>query len=283
VAYVGGLLADWAGWAIRSDHGPSGPRPGGHWRPHAGAGRWLSSQGQTGLEICGRLSQAACGLHRGWQRLGALIYGFLPEDLVVSVVKSAGVLAIPIAALIGTPLYLVRLRWCDRVLPVAEGMSNGAIIAFLITAVSISPPELIMLGALFKRKYIVAFAVTIMTLAAIITGYVSLYSSAAESSHGRAEEDRDHAGIGGLLLIVSGPGGQAGRAAPAAGHRNKPGIAAGVHGCFPAVAFLAGNGFGEHRRGAGDSGPLPKFGLGSLRRWSASASCLSAAHPRRMC
>jgi len=52
-----------------------------------------------------------------------------------------------------------------------KGMSNGAIIAFLITAVSISPPELIMLGALFKRKYIVAFAVT-MTLAAIITGYV---------------------------------------------------------------------------------------------------------------
>jgi len=48
---------------------------------------------------------------------GALIYGFLPEDLVVSVVKSAGVLAIPIAALIGTPLYLVRLRWCRSCTP----------------------------------------------------------------------------------------------------------------------------------------------------------------------
>ncbi len=50
-------------------------------------------------------------------------------------------------------------------------MSNGAIIAFLITATSISPPELIMLTAMFKRKYVVAFVVT-MIVGAIITGYV---------------------------------------------------------------------------------------------------------------
>ena len=51
-----------------------------------------------------------------------------------------------------------------------KGMSDGAIIAFLIAAMAISPPELIMLSAMFKRKYIAAFVVA-MIGAAIVTGY----------------------------------------------------------------------------------------------------------------
>jgi uncharacterized membrane protein YraQ (UPF0718 family) len=63
-----------------------------------------------------------------------------------------------------------ELAWLASSLSL-KGMSNGAIIAFLITATSISPPELIMLSAMFKRKYIVTFVVA-MIIAAIITGYV---------------------------------------------------------------------------------------------------------------
>jgi uncharacterized membrane protein YraQ (UPF0718 family) len=52
-----------------------------------------------------------------------------------------------------------------------KGMSQGAVIAFLITATTISPPEILMLSALFKKKYVFAFAAA-MVIGAIVTGYV---------------------------------------------------------------------------------------------------------------
>lgn len=107
----------------------------------------------------------------GGSAIGALIYGFLPEDLIVTYAGGASALAIPIAALIGAPLYLSAAAVIPIVYSLSlKGMSNGAIIAFLITATSISPPELIMLAAMFKKKYVITFVLT-MILGAIITGY----------------------------------------------------------------------------------------------------------------
>ena len=107
----------------------------------------------------------------GGSAFGALIYGFLPEDLVVRLAGGASLVAVPIAALIGAPLYLSSAAVIPIVYSLSlKGMSNGAIIAFLITATSISPPELIMLSAMFKKKYVAAFVVA-MIVGAVITGY----------------------------------------------------------------------------------------------------------------
>ncbi|MEM3388644.1 MAG: permease [Thermoproteota archaeon] len=52
-----------------------------------------------------------------------------------------------------------------------KGLSAGAVIAFLITATAISPPELIMLSGMFKKKFI-AFFIIMIVLESIVTGYL---------------------------------------------------------------------------------------------------------------
>jgi uncharacterized membrane protein YraQ (UPF0718 family) len=104
--------------------------------------------------------------------VGAFIYGFVPADLVATYAGGSNILAVPIAALIGVPLYVSIMP----IIPIIyslylKGLSAGAVIAFLITATAISPPELIMLSGMFKKKYI-AFFIVAMTLGAIVTGYL---------------------------------------------------------------------------------------------------------------
>ncbi|MGB9854551.1 MAG: permease [Candidatus Bathyarchaeales archaeon] len=104
--------------------------------------------------------------------IGAFIYGFVPADLIATYAGGSNILAVPIAALIGVPLYVSIIP----IIPIIyslyiKGLSAGAVIAFLITATAISPPELVMLSGMFKKKYI-AFFVVAMILGAIVTGYL---------------------------------------------------------------------------------------------------------------
>lgn len=104
--------------------------------------------------------------------MGALIYGFVPEDLLATYMGGSSLLAVPIAALIGVPLYVSIIPVIPIVLSLsAKGVSTGAVIAFMITATSISPPELIMLSGMFKRRYLALFVV-MMIVGAIVTGYM---------------------------------------------------------------------------------------------------------------
>lgn len=104
--------------------------------------------------------------------IGALIYGFIPEDFILKYAGGSGFWVVPIAALIGVPLYVNVAAVIPIIYSLSlKGMSEGAVIAFLITATTISPPELIMLSSLFRKKYIVAFTAA-MIIGAIVTGYV---------------------------------------------------------------------------------------------------------------
>ncbi len=103
--------------------------------------------------------------------VGALIYGFIPEQTILEYAGGTSLLAVPVAALIGVPLYVNVAAVVPIVYSLSlKGMSHGAVVAFLITATSISPPEIFMLAAMFKRKYVAAFAVA-MVIGAILTGY----------------------------------------------------------------------------------------------------------------
>ncbi len=104
--------------------------------------------------------------------IGALIYGFIPEDFILKYAGGSGFWVVPIAALIGVPLYVNVAAVIPIIYSLSlKGMSEGAVIAFLITATTISPPELIMLSSLFKKKYIAGFTIA-MIIGAIVTGYV---------------------------------------------------------------------------------------------------------------
>ena len=104
--------------------------------------------------------------------IGALIYGFIPEQVILEYAGGASVLAVPVAALIGVPLYVNVAGVVPIVYSLSlKGMSHGAVLAFLITATSISPPEILMLNAMFKKKYVVTFVLATI-IGAILTGYV---------------------------------------------------------------------------------------------------------------
>ncbi len=103
--------------------------------------------------------------------VGALIYGFIPEEFILRYAGGRGWLTVIIAALIGVPLYVNAAAVIPIIYSLSlKGMSQGAVIAFLITATTISPPEILMLSALFRRKYVIAFGAA-MVVGAIVTGY----------------------------------------------------------------------------------------------------------------
>lgn len=104
--------------------------------------------------------------------VGALIYGFIPEEFILKYAGGSGLFVVPIAALIGVPLYVNVAAVIPIIYSLSlKGMSEGAVLAFLITATTISPPELFMLSALFKKKYVFAFTIA-MIIGAILTGYL---------------------------------------------------------------------------------------------------------------
>ena len=103
--------------------------------------------------------------------VGALIYGLVPEEFIIRYAGGSSPWVVIIAALLGVPLYVNVAAIVPIIYTLSlKGMSNGAVIAFLITATTISPPELFMLSALFKWKYLIAFSIA-MVIGAIITGY----------------------------------------------------------------------------------------------------------------
>lgn len=106
--------------------------------------------------------------------LGSLIYGFMPTEVIASVASDENPFAIPVAAVIGIPLYIRA----EAVIPLsaalaAKGMGLGAVMALIIGSAGASLTEVILLKSIFKNKMIIAFLVVIISMA-IAAGY--LYS-----------------------------------------------------------------------------------------------------------
>ncbi len=104
--------------------------------------------------------------------IGALIHNFIPQEAVQGIVGKAGFFSVPIATLLGVPLY----GSCAAILPVAivlfqKGFPLGTALAFMMAVSALSLPEAIMLRRAMKLKLIAIFF-GITTLAIIFTGYL---------------------------------------------------------------------------------------------------------------
>lgn len=104
--------------------------------------------------------------------LGAAIYGYLPEDLVLKLAGPENPLAIPIAAVIGIPLYIRA----ETAIPIGlalmqKGMSTGAVIALIIGGAGMAVPEMSMLASIFEKKLVGAVVLVIFSTA-VIGGFV---------------------------------------------------------------------------------------------------------------
>jgi uncharacterized protein len=98
--------------------------------------------------------------------LGSMIYGFMPTELVAKIANENNPFAIPIAAIIGIPLYIRA----EAVIPLsatlaAKGMGLGAVIALIIGSAGASLTEVILLKSIFKNQMIAAFLFVIITMA----------------------------------------------------------------------------------------------------------------------
>jgi len=92
--------------------------------------------------------------------LGAGIHGYVPEDFMASIMgRDAPWWSLPVAVVIGVPMYLNAAG----VLPVVEaliakGAALGTVLAFMMGAIGLSLPEMVILRKVLKLPLIVAFA-----------------------------------------------------------------------------------------------------------------------------
>lgn len=98
--------------------------------------------------------------------LGSMIYGFMPTEFVASVASESNPFAIPIAAVIGIPLYIRA----EAVIPLsaalaAKGMGLGAVMALIIGSAGASLTEVVLLKSLFRNPMIIAFLAVILSMA----------------------------------------------------------------------------------------------------------------------
>lgn len=105
----------------------------------------------------------------GGVAVGAFIYGFVPENFFVQYAGQANPFAVPLAAVIGVPMY-VRT---ETMIPIAsalieKGVGLGAVMALIIGGAGASIPELSLLSAIFKRRLFIAYIITIFLIATII-------------------------------------------------------------------------------------------------------------------
>ncbi len=105
--------------------------------------------------------------------IGSLIYGFMPTGLLEQYAGPDNPFAIPVAAVIGIPLYIRA----EAVIPLAaalmtKGVGAGTVLALIIGSAGASLTELILLRALFTMKLLAAF-VTVILAMAMMAGYAT--------------------------------------------------------------------------------------------------------------
>ena len=104
--------------------------------------------------------------------IGALIHGYAPADFLANVAGKDNLLAVPIAVLIGIPLYSNAAGMVPIMgVLVSKGMAMGTALAFMMSVIGLSLPEMVILRRVIKPKLILVFAL-VLFIAFTLTGYL---------------------------------------------------------------------------------------------------------------
>lgn len=103
--------------------------------------------------------------------VGALIHGVVPVEMVRVVLGPTNPLSVPLAALIGAPIYVSM----SGMLPIAaslgdQGIPIGTVLAFVIGGAGVSIPNLVLLNKLFGRRLLAVYAGTVVLTGTAIGG-----------------------------------------------------------------------------------------------------------------
>ena len=104
--------------------------------------------------------------------VGALVHGYVPQDFLLKYAGPNNPLAVPIAVILGVPLY----SNAAGVIPIvqalmAKGLPLGTTLAFMMAVTALSFPEMVILSQVLKRQLIMTF-VGIVSMSIIIVGYI---------------------------------------------------------------------------------------------------------------
>ncbi|NTV02224.1 MAG: permease [Chlorobiaceae bacterium] len=104
--------------------------------------------------------------------LGAGIHGYVPENFMASLMGRGEWWSVPVAVLLGVPMY----SNAAGILPVIEallgkGAALGTAMAFMMSVIALSAPEMIILRKVLKPRLIAVFA-GVVAVGIMLVGYV---------------------------------------------------------------------------------------------------------------
>jgi hypothetical protein len=104
--------------------------------------------------------------------IGAIIHGFVPADFISGIAGKDNIFAVPIAVLIGIPLY----SNAAGMIPImevlaAKGMAFGTVLAFMMSTIGLSLPEMIILKKVMKIKLLAVF-ILVLFISFVAAGYL---------------------------------------------------------------------------------------------------------------
>jgi hypothetical protein len=104
--------------------------------------------------------------------VGAGIHGYVPQDFMASIMGKGIWWSVPLAVLIGVPMY----SNAAGIIPVVQallgkGAALGTVLAFMMSVIGLSLPEMIILRKVLKVPLILTFA-GVVALGILVVGYV---------------------------------------------------------------------------------------------------------------
>ena len=136
------------------------------------AGMTLAHRMQGGFSAVREIVGKVWPYILGGIALGALIHGYVPEDFMASFMGKEAWWSVPLAVIIGVPMYTNAAG----VIPIvqallAKGAALGTVLAFMMSVIALSLPEMIILRKVLKVRLIATF-VGVVATGILLVGYV---------------------------------------------------------------------------------------------------------------
>ncbi len=104
--------------------------------------------------------------------VGAGIHGYVPENFMASIMGKGAWWSVPLAVLIGVPMY----SNAAGIIPIVQallgkGAALGTVLAFMMSVIALSLPEAIILRKVLKPRLIATFF-GVVALGILLVGYL---------------------------------------------------------------------------------------------------------------
>jgi hypothetical protein len=104
--------------------------------------------------------------------IGAGIHGYVPEDFMASFMGRDVWWAVPVAVLIGVPMYTNAAGIIPIVQALlAKGAALGTVLAFMMSVIALSLPEMVILRKVLKMRLIATF-IAVVASGILLVGFV---------------------------------------------------------------------------------------------------------------